>query len=118
MKPTSVGRRNCLCKLMSPTGGERDSRGHQTEEPKEIGKFWCKIEQLAASESLIENQLYASKTLLLTTTWVRSITPTPAMWFEYQDRKLEIIGIENVEERNIEWRFTCSEQVKVRKSDV
>jgi SPP1 family predicted phage head-tail adaptor len=113
MKVTPIGERNCLCKLMASVGGERDSRGQPTETPQEIGKFWCKIEQLSATEILAFNQQYPSATSRVTTVWCRSVNPTPAMWFEYQGRRLEIVGINNVEERNIEWRFLCSEQVKV-----
>lgn len=113
-KWTTSSERNCPCKLMASVGGERDTRGQTTETPKEIAKFWAKIEQLSASEILAFNQQYPTATSQVTVPYVRSISPTPAMWFEYDGRRLEIVAINDVEERHIEWRFLCSEQVKVR----
>lgn len=113
MKPTPISQRNCLCKLMASVGGERDTRGQKTETPQEIGRFWCKIEQLNASEILAFNQQYPTVTSRVSTVWCNSIQPTSAMWFEYNGRRLEIVAINDVEELHLEWRFLVSEQVRV-----
>lgn len=119
MAMTSIGRRNCLCTLMEDELGERDSRGHQNPVPTPRGKFWCEIVQLSGQELQTFQQLYPMATHRVTTTYTRSVKPRPDMWFEYDDRKLHIVGPpNNIDERNREWQFLCSEQVAVRTSDV
>jgi SPP1 family predicted phage head-tail adaptor len=116
MNATS-GRRNCLCKLMAVASGERNSRGHAASGPSELMKFWCEVVQISSQELIAFNQQYPTATHRVTAPYTQSVQPTPAMWLEYQGRRLNILSINNLDERNREWQFLCSEQVAVRDSD-
>lgn len=111
---TATGKRKCLCRLMQTSGGERDDYGHETKTPVEVAKLWCSIKQLSASKLQSYQQQYPTATVEAVTVFSRLIKPRPDMWLEYGERELHLLSVENIDEANREWRFICSEQVKVR----
>lgn len=115
---TPLGKMRTPMELQESVGGERNTRGHAGDgwvKRKDINAFY---RQLSANEALVFNQLYASVTSEVRTHYLPSVQPGPDWRLVMKDgRTLEIVGIENIEERNIEWRFLCSEKVAVRDGD-
>ena len=99
---------------MEDQAGAKDSRGHANEQPRELAKMWCYIRTLSGQERISFQQLYPTATLEIVTNYRADIQPEPDHWLEFGRRRLEIVSVENVEERNREWKFLCSEQVLVR----
>lgn len=112
---TPLGKMRTPLELQEDVGGERDSRGHASLWQKrcDMNGF---VRQLSAQDALVFNQLYPSATHEVRTHYLASVAPNPAMRLAVKGttRILELVGIENIEERNIEWRFLCSEKVAVR----
>lgn len=117
---TPLGKMRTPLELQEDAGGERDSRGHHTPNWVALKAMNGFYRQLSTQEALVFNQLYPSATSEVRTHYLPSVRPTPAMQLAVKDgtnRILEIVGVEDIEDRHIEWRFLCSEKVAVRDGD-
>lgn len=99
-----------LVELQEPTGESRDEYGHTVPQWTTRAKLWCKIEQLTASEQTIADQQFASSTTQVTTRFHRGVQPSTTWRLKHGNRLLCIASVNNVDNRNEEWRFICGEK--------
>ncbi len=84
-----------------------DSRGQQTASATVLTKEWSSIVTLSGREAILARQVYPTATHRIGMRWVKGLDTADKMTLG--SRTFNIEDMDNVDQRNIELVFTCTE---------
>lgn len=88
-----------------------DALNQDRSTPIAVGTFWAKVGGLNGKEVVAAAQLQGQVEGAITMRVIPAIMPvTPADWFVFNGRKLNIVSVVNTDERNRELRILYNEQ--------
>jgi SPP1 family predicted phage head-tail adaptor len=92
-----------------------DSYGQPVQSWVDLSTFWAEVRFLRGSELLNVKQNWATATHMVKCRWQgAAIAPSPRMRFRLtkDNRIINILSFQNVEERNRAYEFICEEYVQ------
>lgn len=97
--------------LMVPTGPEesRDSFGEPAQEWAQVAQVWASVKPLSGRELWNAQQVQADVTHAVRMRWRQGVDPK--MELDLNGRRLRILSVLNLEERNRTLELLCQEQV-------
>lgn len=92
-----------------------DTFGQPIKAWSTVASFWAEVRPLRGAEVLNVKQVWATATLMVSFRWLgRSIRPNPAQVLRLlpEGRLLNILNVNNLEERNRAYELVCEERVE------
>ena len=110
MKPIQPSELRNRIRIEQATEGDPSASGETTKTWSEVWKCGAKIEPTWVREYERALQRQLEMTLLLKIRYVPEVSITSAMRVKFGSRTLAIVGVQNVEERNLELLLACKEE--------
>jgi len=105
---TNAGRLNKIIIILKVVGVTNNTLGHGVPKFETFKTVWANVAPLTGKEYSEAQIMRAETTYRIKIRYTPGVVPD--MKVEYNGKKLDIISVLNIEERNIELHLICSEK--------